>query len=285
MAGNEGMVLIDRSSPVYLEVARLHQIALSLRPGGIDRWNGDLYARSDDKWGGLGRDGTMRLNQDLVLRHLTGGELSDDPAIQGQALSTVLHESTHARSEFDAKYEPNALRLQQSVGLDEGLTETATTDDFETFAQLAGYPDVPKPPVPEYAGAVHATNELLDRASTGEADRRELITTALNSPVMMRWDVLADRIVQNELGDVVPQDPSHQQAARAHLINNMAVPEWHGVQDRPKAGEMVTRLTTESLDRAVAEVREHYQNTPGGAVPRQGPEPGGGCGSGDRPAG
>src|SRR5258705_3840060 len=100
---------IEPSSAVYQEVARLYQIARQLRPSGLDRWNGELYARFDDKWGALGRDGTMRLNQDLVLRHLTGGQLSDDPELQGQALATVLHESYHSRVEFDAAIEPNAL--------------------------------------------------------------------------------------------------------------------------------------------------------------------------------
>jgi hypothetical protein len=93
VAGNEGMQRIEPSAPVYQEVARLYQIAKQLRPGGLDLWNSELYARFDDKWGGLGRDGTMRLNNDLVLRHLTGGQLSDDPAIQGQALATVLRPS------------------------------------------------------------------------------------------------------------------------------------------------------------------------------------------------
>lgn len=63
MADNEGMQRIEPSSPVYQEVARLYQIARQLRPSGLDRWNGELYARFDDKWGGLGRDGTMRLGR------------------------------------------------------------------------------------------------------------------------------------------------------------------------------------------------------------------------------
>jgi hypothetical protein len=64
VTGNEGMQRIEPSSPVYQEVARLHPIAKQMRPSGLDRWNGELYARFDDKWGGLGRDGTMQLNQE-----------------------------------------------------------------------------------------------------------------------------------------------------------------------------------------------------------------------------
>ncbi|MEU8225447.1 hypothetical protein [Kribbella sp. NPDC048915] len=57
MADNEGMVLVDRSSQTYQEFARLHRIAQELHPGGGDRWNEHLYARTDDAWGGLTRDG------------------------------------------------------------------------------------------------------------------------------------------------------------------------------------------------------------------------------------
>ena len=97
MPSNDGMVRVDPSSKTYQEFARLYQIAQDLRPGSEDRWNRELYARTDDKWGGLTNDGTMRLHKELVLDQLTGGELSDDPERQGQALATVLHESEHAR--------------------------------------------------------------------------------------------------------------------------------------------------------------------------------------------
>jgi hypothetical protein len=271
VAGNEGMQRIEPSSPVYQEVARLYQIAKQLRPSGLDRWNGELYARFDDKWGGLGRDGTLRLNQDLVLRHLTGGQLNNDPEMQGQALATVLHESYHARVEFDAATEPNAVRQPQSIGLDEGLTELAAARDFSAFTRQAGYQDVPQP-APEYAGAVHAASELLDRASKDPADRGQLLRTALDAPVVMRWDKVADNIVRNDL-PVVPPDPQHQQAARAHLVNQMAVPEWHGVQNRPNAGPMVAADTKAALDRARGQIEQHYRDNPGSPYPARTPNP------------
>lgn len=272
MASNEGMQRIDPSSPVYQEVARLYRISQEMRPGGKDLWNGELYARSDDKWGGLGRDGTLRLNQDLVLNHLTGGELSHDPQMQGQALSTVLHESLHARVEVDAPNEPNALRRAESIGLDEGLTELTASEDFQEFAQRAGYEGVPQPE-PEYSGAVHATNELLSRATTSETQRTELLSTALDQPVVMRWDTIADSIVRNELADVVPPDAQHQQAARAHLVGRMAEPMWDGVQHRSDRGQMVADLTNDNLDTAVGQIREHYQQNPGEPFPAKVPNP------------
>lgn len=201
------------SSPVYQEVARLYRIAQQLQPGGLDRWNGDLYARSDDKWGGLGHDGTLRLHQDCVLRHLTGGRPSDDPRRQAQALATILHEASHARAGLDATAEPNAFRRLQSLGLDEGLTEIATIRDFRSFADHAGYQAVPDAE-PQYRGAFDATNQVLDHVATGATDRADLLGAALDSPLVMRWDRIADRAVRNHL-PVVPADPRHQQAARA----------------------------------------------------------------------
>jgi hypothetical protein len=272
MAGNEGMVRIERSSPLYQEFARLHRIAQELRPGGENRWNGELYARTDDKWGGLAPDGTMRLNQDLVLDHLTGGALSDDPERQAQALATVLHECKHARTGIDAENEPNAVRRRESFGLNEGLVELATMEDFAEFVRRAGYDGLPQPE-PEYAGAVHAGNELLSRATSSEQERSQLLHSAVDEPVVMGWDVIADHIVRNELADVVPQDPAHQQAARAHLVNQMAVGEWDGVQNRPGRGPLTADLAKAGVDRAVGQIREHYGRNPGEPYPAKVPNP------------
>ena len=101
MADSEDMVRVDPSSKTYQEFARLYQIAQELHPGGANGWNGELYARTDAKWGGLANDGSIRLNQRLVLDQLTGGEPSADPQAQAQALATVLHESKHTRSPID----------------------------------------------------------------------------------------------------------------------------------------------------------------------------------------
>jgi hypothetical protein len=258
----EGLVRIDPSSPLYQEVARLYRLAHELHPGGEDLWNEKLYARTDDKWGGLDREGTLRLNQQLVLDHLTGGSPSHDPQLQGQALVTVLHESLHARVKLDALHEPNAVRAPQSVGLDEGLTELASMEAYDDFVRRAGYDGAPKPQ-PEYAGAVHAADALLRRASNSPAERKELLQKALNQPVVMRWDTIADHIVRNQLGHVVPPTPEHQAAARAHLVNQMAVAEWSVVQNRPQAGQLTADLTVAGIDRAVADLQTHYQQRPG----------------------
>jgi hypothetical protein len=153
----------------------------------------------------------MRLSQDLVLRYLTGARDGKDPQAQAQALATVLHESYHSRVEFDAPAEPNAIRKPQSLGLDEGLTELQTVADFDEFAERAGYDGLVLE-TPEYAGAIEAAGELLSYAATSEAERALLAASALDAPVMMRWDVVADEIVRTRLGDVVPHDSQHQQA-------------------------------------------------------------------------
>jgi hypothetical protein len=272
MPGYEGMTRIDPESPVYQEVERLYRIAHEVRPGGLDRWNGELYSRTDDKYGGLTRDGTLRLNERLVLDQLTGGEGTDNPVWQGQALATVLHESLHARVEMDAKNEPNALRAPHSIGLDEGLTELATMEDYDEFVRRAGYENT-QMPNPEYPGAVHAAGELLDRASSSGAERSELLNKALDQPVMMRWDTIADNIVKNELADAVPPDAEHQQAARAHIVNQMAVGEWAVVHDLDGLGPTTAELTNEAVDNGVAQIREHYQNTPDEPFPARTPNP------------
>lgn len=111
--------LVDRESETYKEFARLYQVARQMRPSDVDRWNGDLYAHDEGKWGGfITKTGAMRLSQEYVLDHL-GPESGTDPRMQAQALATVLHESKHARTEIDAPDEPNAVRRRESFTLDE----------------------------------------------------------------------------------------------------------------------------------------------------------------------
>lgn len=263
---------VDSSSDAYKEFARLYRIVQEMHPGGANLWNERLVARTDDKWGGLNREGTMSLNERLVLRHLTGGELSDDPQCQSQALATVLHESQHARARVDAAHEPNAVRTPESLGLDEGFAELSTIYDFDEFAHRSGYDGVGRPE-PEYAGAVLASQRLLERATSSQTERTQLLASAMNMPVVMRWDAVADHIVRNELADVVPPDPEHQQAARAHLVNQMATPEWAGVQNRPNAGPLAADLTTAGVDRAVGQLRVHYEQRSGEPYPAKVPNP------------
>ena len=128
-------------------------------------------------------------------------------------------------------------------------------------------------PTPEYQGAVHAGEALLDRATDSPEERKQLLESALDQPAVMRWDAVADHIVRNELADVVPPDPAHQQAARAQLVNQMAVAEWDGVQHRPNAGPLTADLTRAGVDRGVGQLREHYEQNPGEPYPAKVPNP------------
>jgi len=255
---------IDEASAEYAEVARLYRIAQQMRPGGLDGWNRELYSRSDGKWGGLQPDGTMRLSDRGVVEQLTG---STDPMRaddQAQALATILHESYHARIPIDAPNEPNAFRARHSKGLDEGLTEYQTVADFDLFAAQTGYRDL-ELRRHEYPGAYAAAEGLLTYAAANESDRATLADRALDAPLVMRWDVIADEIVRNRLADTVLSDPDHQRAARAHLVVAMTSPQgWMTLDDSPSAsgGQEIADQSSKALDGAIADIRQHYQDSP-----------------------
>ncbi len=252
-------------------MSRLNRLAHELRPGVADRWNGELYARTDDKWGGLHPNGSLRLSRDLVLRHLSGSADGQNPRAQAQALATVLHESYHARSGMDAPDEPNAVRRRETIGLDEGLTERQAVADFDQFADRSGYGGL-KLESFEYEGAVHATNDLLAYAAPeAEQARDRLALAEMDKPAVMSWDVIADEIVRNRVDGVVPGDPRHQQAARAELVTAMSGPGWDGVQHRREAGPLVAADTKQALDAAMARIRQHYETTPGAPYPARYP--------------
>lgn len=261
---------VDRASPVYQEFARLYRIARDLRPSGVDRWNGELSARTDDKWGGFQQDGSMRLSRDLVLAHLSGAADGRNPRVQAQALATVLHESGHAGAVLDAPHEPNAVRSRESRLLDEGLVECRAVEDFRLFAERAGYHGLVLDGH-EYEAAVEASDQLVAYAAEGER-QNELRRSAINQPVVMRWDAIANEVVNSKLGDVVPQDPRHQQAARAELVNAMVHPGWQNLSSRPaEAGRLAAHDSAARLDAAVGRIRQHYSDTPGQPYPAVAP--------------
>jgi hypothetical protein len=53
----------------------------------------------------------------------------------------------------------------------------------------------------------------------------------------------------------------------------MAVPGWDGVQHRPHAGPIVAADTNAEVDRAVGELRAHYQQSPDEPYPAKAPNP------------
>jgi hypothetical protein len=117
-------------------------------------------------------------------------------------------------------------------------------------------------------------DRLVDYAA-GPDRQDELLRAMLDKPVVMRWDVVADEIVQNRLGDVIPQDPQHQQAARAELVHVMAHDGWVGVQHRSAdRGRLVASDTEATLNAAVNRIRQHYNHNPGRSYPSVAPNQG-----------
>jgi len=262
-------VEIDPSSETYGQFAKLYRIARRQFPSAVDRWNGKLCATVGEgrNWGSLQRDGSFKLSKELVLDRLAAGT---PPHKQVQALTTVLHESLHARVEVDAPLEPNAVPSQHSQALDEGLTEWVAVDGVAVFADEAGYGQLPDA-VPEYSQVYCATELLLEYAA-GTDRAQELADRAIDAPVVMRWDVIADEIVKNHLGTTVPPDPLHRQAARAELIQAMTRPEWLDVhQTQANVGAAVAQETTQAIGAAADRIREHYLQNPGTPYPAENP--------------
>ncbi|MFI5730962.1 hypothetical protein ACIA49_12635 [Kribbella sp. NPDC051587] len=259
------LIRIDPSSEEYKRFVRLYEVARSMRPSELDRWNGELYATVGEgkNWGSLRRDGSLQLSQELVFDHL-GPDA--EPQAQVQALTTVLHEANHARVEIKALEEPNAVLSSHSKALDEGLTEWVSVADVAEYADRAGYGDLPDPK-PAYPSAYGATEALLEYAA-GPEGASALADRAIDAPVTMRWDVIADEIVRNKLSDVVPLGPQHQQAARAELINAMTTDSWQGLDDsRIDIGGAVAARTARALDQSTQHIRDHYAQDPGTPYP------------------
>lgn len=262
--------LVDPESATYQEFARLYRIAWNLRLSNRAGWNGELFSRRDS-WGSASPStGIIRLSEFDVLPFLTGQASALDRAEQSEALQTVLHEIYHLRVNIDAPLEPNAARGPESAALNEGITEHQAKEDVPFFATLAGYGEL-RSDRHAYPGAFEATALLLDYATSGLGDRRRLMARALDRPVVIRWDAIADAIVNKYLTNVVPDDQDHQCAARARLIAAMVHTGWRMLEQFDTvAGEIAGLHSLDRLSIALEEIRQHYRTdaaTPFPAAP------------------
>ncbi len=269
---DSGAQLVSRDSPAYREFARLYRLAQSLRPTGVDRWNGELWATQGDRWGGF-HPGTGRitLSGDHVLRHLVNSGNTSRPGERAQALATVLHEATHAGMPTDAPSQPNAVRSEHSLGVMEGLAEIRALEDFEAFAHVAGYSGLAVPE-PQYPAAHAAVQGLLEQASGPRKTWNDLIDEGTRGPGVMHFDQLADGVLRNRLHDVVPDRAEHRLAVRAALIEPMMHQGWILLKelDSAETGLEVARNIRSRLDAKVDEIQRHYRATPGQVFPAEG---------------
>jgi hypothetical protein len=264
--------LVPRDSAVYQEFARLYQLARTLRPTGADRWNGDLHATSTRRWGAFNpKTGAIRLSELDVLQYLIGSTFATSPRQQAQALATVLHETTHAGMEIDAPAEPNAVRSGHSEGVMEGFAELRTVEDFRAFTSRAGYPGLTLEE-PQYPGAYAATESLMAQVAGPRLSREAIIDAGTQGPVVMHFDLLAEGVVRNRLGDVVPDRAGDRGAVRAALIETMKHEHWPTLPDRSaRTGEAVAEDIRRGLNAKVDEIRRHYQAHPAQPFPAESP--------------
>lgn len=257
---DSGDQLVARESAVYREFVRLYRIARTLRPTGVDRWNGELFATHGEMWGSVSPGtGAMRLSALHVLPYLTGTTSHSHPSEQAEALATVLHEATHAGMGLKAPSEPNAVYTAHSRGLMEGVAELRAMTDFDSFADHAGYPDLVLPR-PHYRGAYAATVSLLDQAAGLNVSRKGLLSNLVAGPVVTHFDQLAAGVVRNRLWDVVPHHSDHQRAARASLIQPMLHVVWPDLPEHSTStGERVGEEIRMGLDAKVDEIRRYYR--------------------------
>jgi hypothetical protein len=267
-------VLVPRESARYLEFARLYQLARSLRPTAIDRWNGDLYASHALRWGSFDPlTGDQRMSGELVLARLTGTTSASEPRAQAQALATVLHEATHAGMQTDARDQPNAVRTLHSRGAMEGFAEFRAISDFEVFTVSAGYPGL-EPPEPQYPGAYAAMNSLVTQVSGPAKDRYAFLAEAARGPAVMHFDQLADGVVKNRLAELVPDREQDRRAVRAALIKTMLHPQWPILHESSAAaGELAAEDICRRLNAKVDEIRHHYHACPTQPFPADFPAP------------
>jgi hypothetical protein len=153
----------------------------------------------------------------------------------------------------------------------EGFAEVRTVNDFEAFTNNAGYPGLALDKA-AYPGAHAAMDSLITQASGTVMDRYALIDQGSRGPVVMHFDLLAEGVVRNRLGDVVPDRAGDRRAVRAALIETMKHEHWPTLPDRSaRTGEAVAEDIRRGLNAKVDEIRRHYQAHPAQPFPAESP--------------
>lgn len=248
---------VPEDSATYREFARLYDGARRLRPTGIDRWNGELYATS-----GLGgfdqRTGAIGVHEPILREGLSQ---TPDRRRQAHALTTVLHRATQAGMDLDAPHEPNAVRTNHSLGITEGVAAVRAADDFINFSELAGYEGLTFDGQ-QHTGAHAATTNLIAQATGPRVDRSELIDRLSEGPAALHFDRLAEGVVRNRLEEVAPAEGADRRALRAELIGAMLHPRWEELARRsPEAGRQVAEEIGRALNSKVDEIRQRAPHT------------------------
>ena len=262
---------VPPDSAVHREFTRLYRLAQQQRPGGVDTWNGELYALHGGELSQLNRHtGAIALSAQNVLPHLAG--TTQTPHDRAVALQTVLQVAT--RAGMPSMPSPSA----HAAGLATGIAEVRAAADFETFAERAGYPNLPTPS-PQAAGAYAATDSLLTQSSRLTTSRDALLSELVATPVGMQFDRLANSVVRNRLREEIPFQPEQQQAARARLVEPMMHEAWPVLpQHRAAAGRQVGEEIRTGLNSAVEELRHEHRHpgtpsAPATAGPNRAQEP------------
>lgn len=244
---------VPENSPTYREFTRLYDLARQLRPTVADRWNRELYATSgrggfDQHTGAIGV-------HELLLREGLTRDPAANPRRQARALDAVLTRATQAGMKLEAPGEANAVRTTQSRGLHDGVAAVRAADDFEAFAELAGY-DGLSFGGEQHSGAYAAANGLIQQASGVSVDRRELIDRLSQGPAVMQFDQLAEAVVRNRLEEIAPAEGVDRQAVRHELVETMLHPQWESLAGRsPEAGQHVAEEIGRGLNAKVEEIR------------------------------
>ncbi|MFI5697833.1 hypothetical protein ACIA58_38605 [Kribbella sp. NPDC051586] len=258
---------ITEDSPTYREFSRLYDVARQLRPTGVNRWNGELYATGghggfDQQTGAIG-----------VYAPLLREGLSRDGTARSRwrapALAAVLDRATRAGMPVGSRGEVDADKL--SWGLHDGVASVRAATDFQAFTAKAGYGRL-APDDTQHSGAYSAANGLIEQSSGLSVDRHELIARLNQGPAMAHFDQLAEAVLRNRLGEIAPPEGVDREAVRRELVATMLHPQWESLAGRsPEAGRHVAEEIGRSVNAKVEEIR------------RRGPHPALGSDSGNVP--
>lgn len=270
--------------------------AVARRSGLPTRWNGELFEELDPK-GGVGRaldDGGMTLRVSAVLKPVSTAYTADRPLTENElidvkdAVLTAVHEAKHLTQHLGDEGAPGAVPVYSAdaLALEEGLTERwalrhvdAVIQDIEMDRAVPGVLEARM--LDAYSAYTAATDELIrgtaDIAGVAPDQLRRQLEQADRA---QRWAAIADLVVDQRLGDLVPPEQRDQvrtrlvQAMRPQFADLVSVQKsevqtgQRSVQDgkvqteegKVDQGRQVAQRTVTALSTTLADLEDHYHD-------------------------
>ncbi|MFD3403059.1 hypothetical protein ACFWUU_20415 [Kribbella sp. NPDC058693] len=246
--------------------------------GRASHWNGKLYEQPGQVSGIYYPDGSMTISREHVLDPArpayTPGRTPQYAELSAAAGATrmAVYQARLSLSGYGADNDADVLAFvpHEDVALERGLADRFTERYGARIAdELSEHPLPISSSAPAFPAFTTATDRLLaplaGATGMGAGELRDLIE---RTEIPDRFDVIADRVIDHQVGDLVPE--THRAGLREHLagplrrgLGGLAMTEYSELTHpglKQTWGDKSAELTDVEFSVNLDDIKAHYES-------------------------